>query len=233
MTIARTIERLEDKVHRLNTASLKLELVPSEAKHAAGRTHEVSLRTKLLPTDPDALLSVDLPSVLMPSLQRVKSGFSAELSGLQDTLLERENEQVCRDEAAQERDDELAALRASLQRLEREEKTMKAEHAAELARRKAETEELEEQLSRSKTAAGQSVKDSDVEVARLQKELDEFALETKKRRETMYAQLVSSIDMLFVHKDNVEKQLASLEAHCASKKEMLQPLLVDEPVDLE
>ena len=58
-------------------------------------------------------------------------------------------------QAAQERDDELAALRASLQRLEREEKTMKAEHAAELARRKAETEELEEQLSRSKTAAGQ------------------------------------------------------------------------------
>ena len=57
--------------------------------------------------------------------------------------------------------------------------------------------------------------------------------ETDKKREKMYLHLVSSLDMLALHKENVEKQLASLKQHCAAKMEMLQPLLVDEVVDLE
>lgn len=74
---------------------------------------------------------------------------------------------------------------------------------------------------------------SQSELAALQKELDDFTEEAAKTRERMYAHLVSSLDMLTLHKETVEKQLASLKQHAASKLDLLRPLLVDEIVDLQ
>ena len=171
--------------------------------------------------------------MLVPGLQRVKAGFSAELSAAQDALLECEEEGTRREEQGHERSDELARLKAEQEKLEREEKRLREEHAKELADRKAETDRLEESLQSAKSANGQSVVASQSELAALQKELDEFTEDAAKKREKMYLHLVSSLDMLALHKENVEKQLASLKQHCAAKMEMLQPLLVDEVVDLE
>lgn len=53
----------------------------------------------------------------------------------------------------------------------------------------------------------------------------------------MYSILNSSLDMLLLHKENVENQLRSLKQHVAAKKDALVPLLHDDieppPVGLD
>ena len=53
------------------------------------------------------------------------------------------------------------------------------------------------------------------EIRKCRRELDEFNQEAAKRKEKMYSILNSSLDMLLLHKSNVDKQLDSLKQHIA------------------
>lgn len=66
-------------MQKLNNGSLRLELIPASAKRAAGVTHDIALRKELLGTQPEALLSLDVGAVVVPSLHRVKAEFGTEL----------------------------------------------------------------------------------------------------------------------------------------------------------
>jgi len=235
--IQRAVERMEGKVQQLNNCSLRLHMIPAEAKNAGGASHQIALQTDRLSSDPESLLSLDPTAVLIPTLSRLRGGFSEELGSAQDELLAAEEQQARRDEEAAERRDELAALNAQLTKLEKEAERAKDEHAKELAERKAETEQLEEKLHAARSTAGQDVVASQSEVSALRKELDEFNQEAAKQRERMYSILNSSLDMLLLHKENVENQLRSLKQHVAAKKDALVPLLHDDieppPVGLD
>ena len=94
------------------------------------------------------------------------------------------------------------------------------------------TEALEEKLRRAKSVNGQEVAASSAELTGLQKEHDEFKVTAAAARERMYSQLVSSIDMLTLHKEDVENQLDGLKKYCKEKEEALAPLLDEGAVEL-
>ena len=73
---------------------------------------------------------------------------------------------------------------------------------------------------------------SSAERTALQKEYDEFKITAAASRERMYSQLVSSIDMLTLHKENVEAQLAGLRKHCTGKIDSLFTSLNETAVEL-
>ena len=223
LATSRAVDRLETKVQQANNCSLRLHLIPKSAKNAKGYNHEISLNKSKLTADPSALVGpLDSAGHLQPSLQRVKAATAAEVTQAQDALLESESALTRRDEQSQERAEQLASLKAQLAKLEREEKELRDEHAAELAERKAETERLEEMIRKAKSANGQEVTASSNELQSLQKEFDDFTSHAAAARERMYSQLVSSIDMLTLHKENIENQLAGLKKHCSAKMDQLQ-----------
>lgn len=227
----RTIDRLEGKVQKANSCLLRLHMIKASAKNANGVSHELALNKHLLDTAPEQLLSVDTKEVLLPGLQRVKKGVNDEVLVAQDELLENERNARRREEDAAERAEQLSALMADLAKLEKEEKRMREEHAKELSDMKAETEALEEQIVRRRADTGQTVAASQSELKALQKELDEFNETAKRTREKIYSQLNSSLDMLLMHKDEVEKSLTSLKEHCAAKMDVLDSHL--EQVDVQ
>ena len=55
----------------------------------------------------------------------------------------------------------------------------------------------------------------------------QFKLVSGQTREKIYSQLVSSLDMLTLHKETLETQLLSLKKHVATKMDTLSPLLDD------
>ena len=221
----RAIDRLETKVQAANNCALRLQLIPATAKNACGVSHQLELRKHLLPTMPEQLLSLDAGAVVLPALARVKAGFSHDVGSEQDALLEAEEGEARREEERRERQEQLASLKAQLAKLEKEEKAAREQHARELEERNAEVESLAEQMSAARNAAGTSLVASQSELGALQKELDEFSAASALTRDRMYNQLVSALDMLMLHKEHIDNQLKSLKTHCASKMEMLAPLL--------
>ena len=227
--IAQAIERIEGKVTSANNCSLRLHLIPGAAKNARGVSHELRLqKSSLEAAEPDKLLSGDVQGVLLPGLQYVKGHVTGELASAQDALLESEEAAARREQGAQERAESLAALKEELAKLEAQDKRLREEHAEELAKVKAETESLEEQMVVARSVTGQKVTDSAAELAALQKEYDEFSAQAGATRDRIYNQLVSALDMLALHKETVEKQLAGLKQHCAAKMDALAPLLDEE-----
>ena len=93
-------------------------------------------------------------------------------------------------------------------------------------------EELEEQIRKAKSVSGQEVAASASELGALQKEHDDFRLTAAAARERMYSQLVSSIDMLTLHKETIEGQLAGLKKHTAGKMDALQAALRQDAVEI-
>ena len=73
---------------------------------------------------------------------------------------------------------------------------------------------------------------SSAERTALQKEYDEFKITAAASRERMYSQLVSSIDMLTLHKETIEGQLAGLKKHTAGKMDALQAALRQDAVEI-
>jgi SMC interacting uncharacterized protein involved in chromosome segregation len=218
-------------VQKANGCSLRLHLIPASAKNARGLSHEIALHKARLDTDPDRCLSLDPTTTLVPSLARIRGGVSTEVAAAHDQLLESQAAMTRREEQAQERADELQSLKDSLAKLEKDEKRLRDEHADELAKKKAETEALEEQIIHAKNNAGANVAAANAEREALEKELAEFKAEAGQTRERIYAQLVSSLDMLTLHKEQVETQLAGLRAHNEDKINSLAPLL-DDTVEL-
>ena len=70
------------------------------------------------------------------------------------------------------------------------------------------------------------------ELVALQREYDEWSTSAAATRERIYNQLVSSIDMLTLHKEDVENQLDGLKKYCKEKEEALAPLLDEGAVEL-
>jgi SMC interacting uncharacterized protein involved in chromosome segregation len=105
-------------------------------------------------------------------------------------------------------------------------------HAAELAGCKAEVEKLEDQIRKAKSHNGQEVAQSASELSALQKEYDDFTAHAAASRERMYNLLISSLDMLSLHKENVETQLRGLKTHCEAKRDALMVAIRSEAVEL-
>ena len=116
--------------------------------------------------------------------------------------------------------------------MDREKKRLEEEHAKELNNCRTETEELEERMRQAREDSGQSAIASHAELTNLQKDLDEFNATSALARERMYSQLVSCLDMLTLHKENLETQLGGLKKHCAAKSESLAPLLGDGTIEI-
>lgn len=96
----RRLERLEEKVNKLNAGSVRLGLAPPTAARAHGRTYELSLRRELLETRPDSLLSIDPSAVVAPAVREARAAIGRELHALQDELIEAEALQARREEEA-------------------------------------------------------------------------------------------------------------------------------------
>jgi hypothetical protein len=96
----RRLERLEEKVNKLNAGSVRLGLAPPTAARAHGRTYELSLRRELLETRPDSLLSIDPSSVVAPAVREARAAIGRELHAFQDELIEAEALQARREEEA-------------------------------------------------------------------------------------------------------------------------------------
>ena len=84
-------------------------------------------------------------------------------------------------------------------------------------------EALEEQIRKAKCFNDHEIAVSSAELGVLRKEHDNFKATAVASRERMYSQLVSSIDMLTLHKENIEHQLARLKKHCTVKMDVLPP----------
>lgn len=196
--------------------------------HEAGASNMLPLlevhRHKLA-SQPDDVFPVDVDAELKPGLFQLKASFTRELAAAQDTLLEAEQQQTRREEEKQERLEQLAGLKANLQRQEKEEKLLKEQQGRELEERHKETEVLHEQILAARSASGNSLLHSQSELACLQKEYDTYVAYSQHAREKMYNQLVSALDLLTIHKEHMEKQLESLHSHLAAKAQQLQPLL--------
>ena len=67
------------------------------------------------------------------------------------------------------------------------------------------------------------------ELASLRKEYDDFLAHSKLARERMHNHLVSELDVLTVHKEGIEQQLAELNEHL--HKKMLDLQADDEKTD--
>ena len=228
----RAINRLEGNVQSANNGSLRLHLVPSDAKHAHGVHYEIRLDKGALTDDPSSVGPLDRSGQLLDALQRVKASVAAEVAAAQDQLLESEEAAMRREEDGHERLEELSSLKAQLAKLEKEEKQLRDEHTASLAECKAETEALEEQIRKAKSVNGKEVADSSAELTALQKEYDEFKSSSAAARERMYSQLISTMDMLTLHKENMENQLLGLKKHCAGKMDALNQALSAEAIEL-
>ena len=157
LTTSRAIDRLETKVQQANNCSLRLHLVPADAKHAHGADHEISLDKGRLAADPSSAVLLQPDCTLQHALHRIKGAVGAEVNAAQDHLLEAEEGTAKREEHAVERQEQLATLKASLAKLEKEEKDLRDEHAAILAEKAAETERLEDSIKRAKSVNGQEV----------------------------------------------------------------------------
>ena len=101
--IAGGVDRLERKVQQANDKSLRLHLIPAEAKNAGGVSHQIELLKHLLPTEPHKLLNLDPSAVVKPSLAQLKERFARELAAAQDQKLEAEEAETKRLEEAQAR----------------------------------------------------------------------------------------------------------------------------------
>lgn len=224
---SKRVDALEGRVQEANNRALKLHLIPGSAKNARGVSHQLELRKHLLPTAPEQLLSLDTAGVVLPGLRRVKAGFAAELQSEQDEALGAEERQTRREEEQQERLDQLTQLKASLTRLEREEKKTREAHARELEERRAETEATQDRVLKARSANGSGLLASQAELGTLQKELDDFTASSGIARERMHNQLVSALDMLMLHKEHVESHIKGLKTHCEAKMDLLAPLLAD------
>lgn len=226
--LGKTVDRLETKVQQSNNNALRLQMIPADAKNAGGVSHQVELQRHLLTSAPDRILSVDVGANLKPALQRLRSAFVQELRVAHDKLLEAEEAEKQREDDKLERVEELANLKSSYANLEREEKLRREQHARELEERNMETEGIREKIHRSRAAKGQSVAQSQAELLALQKTYEEFLSNSQHTREKMYNQLVSSLDLLTMHKDNVESQMRRLKDHIGAKVDQLGPLLAQQ-----
>ena len=108
------LERLEEKVNKLNAGSVRLGLAPPTAARAHGRTYELSLRRELLETAPDALLSLDPSSVVAPAVREARAAIGRELHAFQDELIEAEALQARREEEFVTFVEQLEVIKATL-----------------------------------------------------------------------------------------------------------------------
>ena len=229
LATSRVIDRLDASVQQANNCSLRLHLVPSGAKHANGCDHEIHLDKARLADEPSGLVLMQPHNTLQHALHRIKGAVGAEVNAAQDHVLEAEQGMSQREEHAGERAEEIASLKASLAKLEKEEKDVRDGNAAQLADRKAETERLEEQIKRAKSVNGQDFAQSSAELTALQKEYDEFTTNSAHARERMYEQLTSELDLLAQHKEMIENELGGLKRHISVK---IDALGGDEAVEL-
>lgn len=225
LNLSKTIDRLEVKIQQVNNCSLRLHLIPADSKNARGVSYKMVLDKSMLETDADTLLSIDTRGVMMPGLLDVKASVNVKVAEAQERLLSSDEDISRREDDVAERGEQLANLKAALAKLERQEKNLRDEHSRELSDMKAQTEELEEQIRLGRSVTGQSVATSTAELASVQASLDETTETAARTREKVYSQLVSSLDMLTLHKETVETALKGLKEHCAAKMEQLAPLL--------
>lgn len=218
---SRAVDRLEGKVQSANLSSQR-----------RGVAHELALPSHLLEAEPSSSTHLDPSGGLLPKLHALKSATAAEVTQAQDDLLISEEGATRREEDRQERLEQLSTLKAALAKLERDDKALRDEHAAELAGCKAEVEKLEDQIRKAKSHNGQEVAQSASELSALQKEYDDFTAHAAASRERMYNLLISSLDMLSLHKENVETQLRGLKTHCEAKRDALMVAIRSEAVEL-
>jgi SMC interacting uncharacterized protein involved in chromosome segregation len=219
------LEHLDACVQKANGCSVRLQMIPAEARHAGGERFQIELQKQLLSSRPEALLSVEPSAVLVPALQRLKAEVQLELSAAQDARLEAEECETKREEDALERKEALQALKTSLERLEKEEKLLREQLSRELEERNKEAEDLQGHILERRANGGGSVSESNRKIAALQKEYAEFRTTSHHEREKMYNDLVSALSMVTEHKELIQAQIVDLKEYCIGKTELLQPLL--------
>ena len=219
------LEHLDACVQKANGSSVRLQMIPAEARHAGGESFQIELQKQLLSSRPEALLSVEPSAVLAPALQRLKAEVQLELSAAQDARLEAEECETKRDEEALERKEALQALKTSLERLEKEEKLLREQLSRELEERNKEAEDLQGHILERRANGGGPVSESNRKIAALQKEYAEFRTTSHHEREKMYNDLVSALSMVTEHKELIQAQIVDLKEYCIGKTELLQPLL--------
>jgi len=222
------LEQLEALVQKANGCSVRLQMIPATARYAGGESFHVELQKQLLSSRPEALLSIEPSAALVPALQRLKAEVQQELSAAQDARLEAEELETKREEDALERKEGLRALKASLERLEKEEKLEKEQLSRELEERNKEAEDLQAHILERRAHGGGSICESNRKIAALQKEYAEFRTTSHHEREKMYNDLVSALSMVTEHKELIQAQIVDLKEYCISKTELLQPLLAKE-----
>jgi len=220
--IARGIDRLEGKLQQANNCALRLQLIPAEAKNAGGVSHQLELRKHLLQTEPHRLLNVDPKDAIKPCLTQLTAGFVRELTAAQDSVLEAEEAETKREDEKQKREWELEQLKGKLARLEEEEQLTRDENKRQLEELERENEQLREKMIAARSSSGTSMLQAQGELATLRKEHDDFLATAKHERERMHNHLVSELDVLTVHKEGVEQQLAELNEYLNKKLADLQ-----------
>ena len=123
-------------------------------------------------------------------------------------------------------------LKATLEREGHQREIASSEHAAEMSKRKAETESLEERIAAERGRAGQTVDASKAQLAAAEKELADFEAEASRAKKLMVEQVGDALDMVMDHKEFVERQLAMLREHIDECDQALRPFLVNDAIDL-
>jgi len=199
--------KVEDALRDYHRLAEKLQLIPSTAKNAKGFHFEITLSRDASLYRCEDILSLDLGSVVKPTIQELREAFASKASRTREEELTVQEKCNHLEEQLLFKRNETSALESKYQKLESHYKNEREALAAYLESKSKETSEVEQEVAQLKSYNDSALKSSQQALDTAYSENKESLWILYQEKEQMHDSLLQSIELLTMYKMEIREKV--------------------------
>ncbi|EME26412.1 Kinetochore protein NDC80 [Galdieria sulphuraria] len=201
--------KVEDALRDYHRLAEKLQLIPSTAKNAKGFNFEIELSRDASLHRCEDILSLDLSSVVKPTIHELREAFSSKASRTREEELTVQEKYNHLEEQLLFKRNETSSLEGKYQKLENHYKNERETLASYLESKARETSELEQEVAQMKASNDSALRESQQALDSAYSEYKQTQKQLYEEKEQMNDALLQSIELLTMYKMEIRDKVNS------------------------
>ncbi|GJQ12747.1 hypothetical protein GpartN1_g4538.t1 [Galdieria partita] len=199
--------KVEDALRDYHRLAEKLQLIPSTAKNAKGFNFEIELSRDASLHRCEDILSLDLGSVVKPTIHELREAFASKASRTREEELSVQEKYNHLEEQLLFKRNETSALEGKYQKLEGHYKSERETLASYLESKARETSELEQEIAQMKASNDSALKESQQALDNTYSEYKQTQRQLYEEKEQLNDALLQSIELLTMYKMEIRDKV--------------------------